>query len=42
MEINTLPTEILKQIFEKITYERKYAQCRDNDLMQLHNFALNA
>ena len=23
MEINTLPTELLEQIFEKITYERK-------------------
>ena len=26
MEINTLPTELLEQIFEKITYERKCAQ----------------
>jgi len=26
MEINTLPTEILEQIFEKITYERKCVQ----------------
>src|SRR6185437_386069 len=26
MEINTLPTELLKQIFKKITYERKCAQ----------------
>ena len=26
MEINTLPTELLKQIFENITYERKWAQ----------------
>ena len=25
MEINTLPTELLEQIFEKITYERKRA-----------------
>src|SRR5207244_13234250 len=27
MEINTLPTELLEQIFENITYERKCAQC---------------
>src|SRR2546429_4884469 len=26
MEINTLPTELLEQIFENITYERKWAQ----------------
>ena len=26
MEINTLPTELLEQIFEKITYERKCTQ----------------
>jgi len=26
MEFNTLPTELLEQIFEKITYERKCAQ----------------
>ena len=26
MEINTIPTEILEQIFEKITYERKCVQ----------------
>ena len=26
MEINTLPTELLKQIFKKITYKRKCAQ----------------
>ena len=26
MEINTLPTELLEQIFKKITYERKWAQ----------------
>ena len=26
MEINTLPTELLEQIFEKITYERKCVQ----------------
>src|ERR1044071_9915134 len=26
MEINTLPTELLEQIFKKITYEKKCAQ----------------
>src|SRR2546421_10031388 len=26
MEINTLPTELLEQIFKKITYKRKWAQ----------------
>ena len=26
MKINTLPTELLKQIFKKITYERKCVQ----------------
>jgi len=26
MEINTLPTELFEQIFEKITYERKCVQ----------------